>query len=65
MSTENERRIVAEVGRGVLDIPGILTAAHGARVRNVIVEQDFTPADPVESLAASYSYVRKLGLSYG
>ena len=65
MSTENERRIVAEVGRGVLDIPGILTAAHGARVRNVIVEQDFTPADPVASLAASYSYVRKLGLSYG
>lgn len=62
MTEDPVRRIVAEVGRGELDIRGILAAAHRAGVRHVFVEQDYTPGDPVESLAESYRYVHGLGL---
>ncbi|HEX4241303.1 MAG TPA: sugar phosphate isomerase/epimerase [Steroidobacteraceae bacterium] len=62
LAQNDERRIVAEVGRGTLDIRGILLAARGAGVRHVFVEQDFSAGDPVDSLAASYAYVRGLGL---
>lgn len=56
------RKVVAEVGSGTLDIPGILRASHAAGVEHILVEQDETPGDPIDSLAVSYAYVHKLGL---
>jgi sugar phosphate isomerase/epimerase len=62
LTETDERRIVTEVGRGTLDVRGILSAARGAGVRHVFVEQDFSAGDAVDSLAVSYAYVRGLGL---
>jgi sugar phosphate isomerase/epimerase len=57
--TEN---IFAEVGSGVLDIRGILLAAHASRVEHVFVEQDETAGDPLASVAKSCAYLTQLGL---
>ena len=51
-----------EVGSGTLDFPAILRAAELAGVKHYFVEQDQTPADPVDSLAKSYRFLRKLNL---
>lgn len=48
-----------EVGQGGLDWPKILRAAAAAGVKHYFVEQDQTPADPVESLRQSFGYLRK------
>lgn len=50
-----------EVGRGVIDIPGVLKAAAAAGAKHYFVEQDQTPGDPLESLRGSYAYLRGLG----
>jgi sugar phosphate isomerase/epimerase len=49
-----------EVGNGSLDLPAILRAAERAGVAHYFVEQDHTPGDPVDSLRASYQYLRAL-----
>ena len=49
-----------EVGSGSLDFAGILRAAERAGVKHYFVEQDQTPGDPVDSLAKSYGFLRKL-----
>jgi sugar phosphate isomerase/epimerase len=51
-----------EVGSGSLDFPAILRAAAATGVTEFFVEQDQTPADPVDSLAASYKYLRGLSV---
>ena len=50
----------AEVGSGALDFPAILKAAEAAGVKEFFVEQDWTPADPIESLRQSYAYLTTL-----
>jgi sugar phosphate isomerase/epimerase len=54
------RQSFVEVGSGALDFKAILAAARGAAVEHYLVEQDFTPGDPVESLKKSYSYLAGL-----
>ena len=50
-----------EVGRGVLQIRRkILRAAESAGVEHYFVEQDQTPADPLQSLRESAAYLRNL-----
>jgi len=47
-----------EVGHGSLDFPAILKAAPGAGVKHYFVEQDQTPADPLDSLRKSFDYLK-------
>ncbi|MES1260945.1 MAG: sugar phosphate isomerase/epimerase, partial [Acidobacteriota bacterium] len=47
-----------EVGNGSLDFPAILKAAPGAGVKHYFVEQDQTPADPLDSLRKSFDYLK-------
>jgi sugar phosphate isomerase/epimerase len=49
-----------EAGKGVLDWPKVLKAAHAAGVKHYFVEQDQTPGDPIESLRISYQYLHGL-----
>jgi sugar phosphate isomerase/epimerase len=49
-----------EVGKGVLDWPKILQAAHAAGVKHYFVEQDQTPGNPIDSLRMSYQYIHGL-----
>jgi sugar phosphate isomerase/epimerase len=46
-----------EVGAGVLDFKSIIAAAEEAGCKWFAVEQDTTPGDPVDSLAASFRYI--------
>jgi sugar phosphate isomerase/epimerase len=54
------RTAFKEVGNGVLDWAKVLRAAEAAGVSHYFVEQDQTPADPLESLRQSYGYLSKL-----
>jgi inosose dehydratase len=57
------RRIFTEVGRGVLDVPGLLTALTDIGYDGwLMVEQDSTWLAPIESARASRDYLRTLGL---
>jgi sugar phosphate isomerase/epimerase len=49
-----------EAGKGVLDWPKILKAAHDAGVKHYFVEQDQTPGNPVDSLRVSFEYLHGL-----
>lgn len=51
----------AEVGRGVMDVPGILAAAEEGGARWVIVEQDVCKRPALESARISIECLRKLG----
>ncbi len=55
-----DRGAFKEVGHGVLPWPAILRAAATAGVEHYFVEQDQTPADPLESLKQSFAYLSKL-----
>lgn len=48
-----------ELGRGVLDVPGILQAAADTGVKHCHVEQDVSP-HPLESCRTSLDYLRSL-----
>lgn len=54
------REAFKEVGNGGLDWPDILRACDEAGVRHYIVEQDWCPGDPLDSLRQSYQYLRSL-----
>jgi sugar phosphate isomerase/epimerase len=49
-----------EAGKGVLDWPKVLKAAHEAGVKHYFVEQDQTPGNPIDSLRTSYQYLHQL-----
>jgi len=49
-----------EIGSGVLDWAKVLRAASAAKVEHYFVEQDQTPADPMDSLRQSMEYLKKL-----
>ena len=49
-----------DVGDGVIDIAGVLSAAAKAGVKHYFVEQDQTQGDPLAALGASYRFLEKL-----
>lgn len=51
-----------EVGAGMLDFAAILRTTEAIGVKHYFVEQDQTPADPVDSLALSYRNLRNLSV---
>lgn len=55
-------QVMAEVGEGNLNWPGILEACKEAGVEYYAVEQDICPGDPFDSLAISYKNLRAMGL---
>jgi sugar phosphate isomerase/epimerase len=55
-----DRAAFQEVGNGTLDWKAILRAAQSARVEHFFVEQDQTPAEPVDSLRQSFGYLSNL-----
>lgn len=52
-------RGITSVGSGRIDFKAVLAAAADARVANVFVEED-APADPLEAIRSSYSYLARL-----
>ncbi len=52
----------AEIGRGALDLPGILAAAEEAGARWIIVEQDVCKRPALESARISIEYLKQHGL---
>ena len=57
-----DKNATLEVGEGSLDFPSIIEACKDAGVQWHIVEQDFCPGDPFESMATSYRNLRAMGL---
>ena len=57
MTTREGRRAPAELGEGDLDWPVILDACRDAGTQWLVVEQDESLRDPLDSLAASYAYL--------
>ncbi len=55
-----EKSAFAEVGSGAIDFPAVLKAAQAAGVGHYLVEQDFTPGDPIASLKKSFDYLSHL-----
>lgn len=53
----DEAPFMAEVGSGNLDIPAIVAEAERGGCEWFIVEQDFTPGDPFDSLERSFKYI--------
>ncbi len=47
---------MCEIGAGTLDFPGIIAAAEAGGCEWFIIEQDFCPGDPVDSLRQSFDY---------
>ncbi len=54
--------VMAEIGEGNLDWPGILAACREANVQWYAVEQDICPGDPFESLKISYQNLKQMGV---
>jgi len=63
MTMRGHEQIMAEIGEGNLNWPGILEAAREAGVRWYIVEQDTCQRDPFESLAISFRNLKEMGLA--
>lgn len=53
------REAFKEVGNGDLEWTGILKACEKAGVRHYIVEQDWWPGDPLDSLKQSIAFLRR------
>jgi len=57
------RRVFTELGRGRLDVPGLISALHAIDYAGwLMVEQDSTWFAPAESARISRAYLRGLGL---
>ncbi|MCL4795294.1 MAG: sugar phosphate isomerase/epimerase [Bryobacteraceae bacterium] len=53
------RAAFKEVGAGILEWPRVLKAAADAGVEEYLIEQDFTPGDPIDSVRQSVEFLRK------
>ena len=65
MRMEPSRRpeqIMAEIGEGNLNWPGIVEACEYAEVEWYAIEQDRCMRDPFESLKISYDNLRAMGV---
>jgi inosose dehydratase len=57
------RRVFTEVGRGCLDVPGLLDALRDIDYDGwLMVEQDSTWLAPADSARVSRAYLRTLGI---
>ena len=63
MTMKGHQQIMAEVGEGNLNWPGILEACKEAGTRWYIVEQDTCQRDPFESLSISFNNLKEMGLN--
>ena len=62
--THDRKQLMAEVGEGNLNFPGILEAAKKAGTQWYIIEQDDTNGrDPFESLSISLKNLKAMGIS--
>ena len=52
-----DRKVFREVGEGVLDFEGILSAARTSGTKLLVVEQDLCPTD---SLACAHTSIRNI-----
>jgi sugar phosphate isomerase/epimerase len=55
----NQPAFMAEVGYGNLDFPILVAEAERAGCKWFVVEQDFTPGNPFDSLEKSFRYVKE------
>jgi sugar phosphate isomerase/epimerase len=55
----DDRPFMAEVGHGNLDFSLLVAEAEKAGCRWFVVEQDFTPGNPFDSLEKSFQYVKE------
>jgi sugar phosphate isomerase/epimerase len=58
MVNEENKGVFCEIGNGVLDFKGIISAAEESGCEWFIVEQDVCPGDPFDSLTQSFNYIR-------
>lgn len=63
MAIVGRQQVMAEVGEGNLNWPGILAACKEAGVKWYCVEQDKCQRDPFESLAISLRNLKEMGLN--
>ena len=49
-----------EVGTGSIDWPHILAVARKLQIEHYFIEQDRIDGPPMESVRASYNYLRKI-----
>lgn len=57
---DTAKKSFTEVGRGVIDFKKIFSKADQAGIRHYFIEQDETPAAPLESVKISLNYLKKL-----
>lgn len=53
------RSAFKEAGSGILNWPRVLRASEAAGVEEYLIEQDFTPQDPIESVRQSVAFLRR------
>ncbi len=51
-----------ELGKGTLNLPAILKAAEKAGVEHYLIELDYPPGDPVESVRNCVDYLKKVNV---
>ncbi len=56
----DDKKSFTEVGRGTIDFKKIFANARKAGIRHYFIEQDQTPAEPLESIKTSVKYLREL-----
>lgn len=57
---DTPKKYFTEVGRGVIDFKKIFARAGKAGIEHYFIEQDETPADPLESVKVSLKYLREM-----
>jgi sugar phosphate isomerase/epimerase len=65
MAVDRGQPVQVEIGEGNLDWTEILSACRDAGTRWLVVEQDESRRDPMESVAMSYRYLAKLTAEVG
>jgi len=63
MTTIDRKPVMAEIGEGNLNWPGILSAAKEAGVEWYVVEQDVCQTDPFECIATSFKNIQAMGFA--
>lgn len=51
-----------ELGKGTLKLPAILKAAARAGVEHYLIELDYSPADPIDSVRNCYQYLKQISI---
>jgi sugar phosphate isomerase/epimerase len=57
------QQVMAPVGSGNMNFPGIIEACAAAGTEYLMVEQDICQGDPLDALKQSYEYLSNLGFS--